>query len=546
MYTQEISQYNRRTAALFQERSSWISPYREVSDYVQQRRGRYLATNRNKGDKINTKIINPQAMLALRTLKSGLMSGLTSPFRPWFKLGLVDQDKANFRSVKEWLDHCEKVISSIMLKSNLYTTLPVQYEEIGLFGTAPMAINEDYKTVIRGETFTAGEYAIGQDENGRVNIFVREFDMTVDQIVRKFGKENVSLSVRNRYNNKDYDGYVTVRHMICSNDDKVDMGMAQKRPIMSIYWELGSNENKFLEVRGDHEFPIMCPRWDLGSGDTYGRSPGMDALPDSKQLQRMEKKKLLGIDKWADPTMNASPALKNKRTSSLPGDIVYVDSNDKYEPSYIVNPNIDPLSQQIAKVEERIDRAFYADLFLMLANSDRREITAFEIEKKYEEKLLMLGPVYNRMNDENFDPLIKRIFNTAQRNGIIPPQPEELEGEDFNIEYISIMAQAMKAVATTGIERLYGFVGNIAGAKPGVLDLLDEDQTVKQYAEMLGTPATIIRSDEHVKKMREAQAQAQAQQQQMEQMGQSVQGARLLSETDTGNGSNALRDILGL
>ena len=51
------------------------------------------------------------------------------------------------------------------------------------------------------------------------------------------------------------------------------------------------------------------------------------------------------------------------------------------------------LAADIADVQGRIKEAFYANLFLMMAESDRREITAREIDEQREQKMLMLGPV---------------------------------------------------------------------------------------------------------------------------------------------------------
>lgn len=546
MYQKELSAINKRFNALVQERASWVPHWREVSDYVDQRRGRYLSSNRNKGDKINGKIINPAAKKHLDIAKAGLMSGITSPFRPWFELGLVDKDKQSFRTIKDWLDCSTLVLRNILVRSNMYTAFPQIYDEMLRFGQGPLLINEDYQDVIRGHVFTAGEYVIGQDEYGRINKFGREFDITIENLINWFGKQNVSKTVLNAFEAGRCEDYITIKHFILPNDGKVDLGRANDRPFASYYYEAANNEDKFLEARGYEEFPVSCPRWDICTGDVYARSPSMDALPDSKQLQKMERVKHKGIDKWASPTMNASSGLMGKRTSSLPDDVVFLEPNEQYAPAYSINPNITPLVEEIARVEDRIARHYFADLFLMLSQSDRRQITAREIEERHEEKLLMLGPVYQRLNDEGLDPLIKRIFNIADRNGLIPPRPEEMEGEDLKIEYTSIMAQAMQSVVTQRVEALYTFAGNIAGVYPQIRHRLNVDETIKIYADALGVPANVLNSDEQYKQLIEAEQQAMAQQQQGAEIGQSVEAARLLSETNTGGGSNALMDILGI
>jgi hypothetical protein len=187
----------------------------------------------------------------------------------------------------------------------------------------------------------------------------------------------------------------------------------------------------------------------------------------------------------------------------------------------------------------------------MLTMSSRRQITAREIDERHEEKLLMLGPVLERLHSELLDPLIDRTFNIMLRNGLVPPPPEELGGVDLKVEYISVMAQAQRAIGTGAIERLAGFVGNLAAVKPEVLDKFDADQSVDEYAEMLGVPPKIVVSDENVQKIRAERAEMEQQHMMMEQAqaGANVantgaQAAKVLSEADT-EGNNVLNNILG-
>ena len=117
-----------------------------------------------------------------------------------------------------------------------------------------------------------------------------------------------------------------------------------------------------------------------------------------------------------------------------------------------VRLDLSHLAADIAEVQGRIKEAFYANLFLMLAESDRREITAREIDERREEKMLMLGPVLERLHDELLSPLVARVFNIMARNGQLPEPPRGLDGRGLQVEFISILAQAQKSVATAGIE----------------------------------------------------------------------------------------------
>src|SRR5699024_1389045 len=216
-------------------------------------------------------------------------------------------------------------------------------------------------------------------------------------------------------------------------------------------------------------------------------------------------------------------------------------------PIYEVNPRVQELMLDIEAHEQRIHRAYFADLFLMMAMSDRRQITAREINERHEEKLLMLGPVLERLNDELLDPLIDLAFRLMLAQDIdgnlVPPPPQELEGRELRVEYISVLAQAQRLGAIRGIERFSGYVGNLAGVDPTALDKVNIDKASDVYADITGVDPELVRSDEEAAAIREQRAQAQQQAEQMAALQQGAQGAKLLSEADT-SGDNALTRLL--
>lgn len=541
----------KQRAALKTERESFIPHWRDLCDYVMPRRARFTISERNKGDRRSKKVIDSTATLAMRNLMAGMMSGLTSPARPWFSLTTPDPTLSEFGPVKSWLDEVTRRMRTVFLKSNLYNALPLLYCDQGLYGTAAMAVLEDEEDIIRCYTFPIGSYCIAQSHRYSVNTFFREWAMTVRQLVERFGLDNCSSVVRNHWDNGNYEVWVDVCHLIYPNAEHDPNKLAAKyKKFSSCYWEAGSTEDdKLLDESGFDEFPIMAPRWNITGEDVYGHSPGMDALGDVQQLQAMQRRMIQSVDKMVNPPMTAPTSMQNKKASLLPGDITYVDTTQggtAFRPAHEVRMPLQELQVLIGETQARVKRCFYEDLFLMLANSDRRQITAREIEERHEEKLLMLGPVLERQNEDLLDPLIDRTFAIMLRRGELPPPPAELAGQELKVEYISIMAQAQKLVATAGLERFVGFVGNLAAAKPDIADKLDFDQVVDEYSDMLGVPPKIVRPDEEVQKIREARAQQIAAQQQVEQLQQVAQGAKLLSETDMNNDSALSRIAAGL
>ena len=204
----------KRKTALWNERSSWISHYREISDYILPRSGRFFEQDRNRGEKKHNNIYDSTGTRALRVLAAGMMSGMTSPARPWFRLAIADSDLMEYDPVKLWLNDNAKLMREIFARSNTYRALHMVYEELGSFGTAASFMRPDFNDVLRHYTMTAGEYAISSSARGEVDTIYREVPMTVAQVVQEFGLDNVSKSVKEQYERNNLDQWITIIHRL--------------------------------------------------------------------------------------------------------------------------------------------------------------------------------------------------------------------------------------------------------------------------------------------------------------------------------------------
>lgn len=537
------------------QRYSWWVHWRELSRFCLPRRYQWLVTPNkgNRGSPINQNIINTTPVIALRILASGMMSGITSPSRIWFKLA-TDNDEVNADGdVKTWLDEAQKRMSRVMAESNYYNAKAVQYQDISVFGTAPLIIDEDFDNVIRCYNPAAGEYYCDNSDKLIVDVLYREFTLTVKQIADKFGLENCSEDIKGCI--RSGGASLTQEKIVCQAiepNDKYMVGApgTDGYKYREVYWEWGSGQHLALSIKGYHEFPGSCPRWDIVSNDAYGRSPCMDALGDIIQLNVMTKRKAQGIDKQVNPPLIADSQLKNEPASTLPGAITYLQGSSQgvgFKPIYEVKPDLQYMVQDIKEIEERIKQVLYNDLFMMISQLDTVR-TATEIDARKEEKLIQLGPVLERFQNESLDPEIDRIFAIMLRRKLFPPIPPKLAGINLNIQYVSMLAEAQKAVSTAAIERLFAFIGNIAGVAPTVLDNVDIDKTVEEYASLLGVSPDLIMPIAKVIQMRAAKAKAQAAQQAAAMApaaNQAAMAAQTLSNTRVGGGGSALDLMLG-
>ncbi len=564
-----------QTELLRSERSSVYNTWQELSDNHLHNRGRFLRGSDKDKARKPYRQVNNTSKLASRTIASGMMSGITSPARPWFRLQAPDPELNEYTPVKQYLHDVMQVMYKVYSQSNTYNSLHALYLELATFGTAAMSIDEDFNSIIRCKTHTAGSYMIGADGTGGVNTFYKEYTLTVAEVVQRFGIENVRESTRAAWESGNTTAEIRIVHAIEPNDDRNMLSpLASEKAYRSVYIEHGGNnsttagssrgdtldsENDFLRRSGYDKFNVLTPRWEVVDEDVYGSDcPGMTSNGDTRALQKLEKRKYQAFDKIAHaPLMGDPDVIKQIEKGLLPNDMVAVREGQRPLESVYggYRPDLNAFAAEVNNLEQRISRAWYEDLFLMLANSDRRQITATEIAEKQEEKLLMLGPVLERLQDELLKPLIDITFDKLQGGGsivgpdgqplsILPPPPPELEGQELNINYVSVLAQAQRLVAVGGIERFGGFIGNMAGLYPEIRHKFDPLQAADDYAESLGLNPKLVKGNDVVQQAQAAEAQAGQAQQAQAQASQAVDLAARGAEVPVGDDSNLTQELL--
>ncbi len=549
-----LEYFIKRIGALDLERQSFIAHYKDLSEFVSPRRGRFMVQDRNKGLKRHNAIINSAGTQALRTATAGMLNGTMSPSRPWFSLEPSNSELMESRDVREWLFQVERIIRAILNSSNFYNMAPVMLKELLLFGTGCMTHVDDFEDVARFYTHTAGSYWIAQNERLDVDTIVRQFDWTVLQIVEKFGLENVSHTVKTAYDRSNYDLWYPIVHFIEPNKNfQPSSPLSIDKKFISAYFEYGHDRvgtRNLLTMSGFDEFPAYVPRWDVTEGDIYGVDcPGMTALGDVKHLQVEEKRKGQAIDKMVNPPLSGPPSVKNTPVSGLPGGLtIYAgDKENQLKPIYQVDPRLQELRLDIDAVQRRVDTAFFVDLFLAISNMEGiQPRNQLDLSQRNEERLIQLGPVLERLHGDFLTKMIDRIFNQALKANILPPPPVELQGDALRIRFISTLAMAQRAVVTQDIESLAAFTGNLVQLGwETARDKFDADQAIDEYAKARGVPPSVVVSDEDVDVIREQQAKEIEQQQQMAMLQEAANVAKTASESETGEGSNLLGDTLG-
>lgn len=520
----------------------WRASHQSLSTYINETRGNF-DENPNHGEMIDHKtILDGHATQSAERVANNLNSFITSKSRPWFRLS-IDVRYLNVPGVRLWIDEVQKTMYEVMEQSNIYDVFQSAYEELVQFGTACFLLLQDYDDVVRGRSFTAGEYYLATDGRGRVNTFAREDWMTVGELASEFGYESLSSSSKALYDNNQKESWVKYCHLIEPNKDRVEgFEDEQNMPFRSLYWESSCEDNEFLAKRGLKMFRVIAPRWKTTTtSQIYGYGPGWYALGDVKELQKRKLDSLLMEEKLHNPSVQKDSNVEG-HVALLPGGITNVSSstpNSGVRANYQVPDALNSIQEKINNTKAQIDRFFFLDVFQTISQLDKSNITALEIAKRDQERVGLTGPILNKLDEEMLSQTVEIFFSDMTEAGMFPEPPEEIQGVPLKVQYTSVLAQAQRALGIESIERFIGFAGQYT---PNSYRIIDADEALREVGELAGVPAKIVKTEEAVRQEDEIAAQQAQMAQQAEMANSAADTAKKLADSDT-EGNNALTQL---
>lgn len=560
----EFRKLNAVVAQLEFDYESWRGHHKELAEFILPMRYSWLSptaitasaplvvkSNPKSDSNRNKQILDATGTKAARDLAAGMLNGVTSPARPWFNLRVAGfpQDGILPTELGAWLEEIRRRMLLVLAESNFYNSMAMLLLDMVVFGTAGMIIYEDFDDVIRCYGLPVGEFRIAQDNRRNISTCGRLQIFTVEQLVLEFGLENCTDYVQAKYKKGGNELYhnIAVSHLIEPNRDdarSIEGGFAYRE----FYWETAQNpKHLILRRAGFTERPFGFPRWETVGNETYGLSPGMDALPDIIQLQHETLRKAEALDKMTDPPVVMDAVMRQQRGAANPGSRFYVPGQSQAgaRALYDVRMPLGELSADIAAVQSRVRDAFFNDLFRMISQLETVR-SATEIDARREEKLILMGAVLERLENEGLDPFIIRVFSIMKRKGLIPPPPEQFGEVEIEVQYVSVLSDAQRAVGTGVIERYMQIVGQVSGLIPEVKDLPKWEHLLREYGQRLNVPAAGIRTEKEMQEIT-AKNQELLAAQQAAQVGADLSGAaKNLGAVDVGGGRNAFQEVTGL
>lgn len=528
--------FNSRRAELEVAYNAIKGDWQDLADYFLPRSVRFLARTANKTPVKNRKIKDSTPLLAVRNFSSGMMSGATSPATNWFKVRVRNYGQEGNYPVKKWCNAVETLFRDVFNSSNLYRILPSVYKQIGVFGISVLGMMNDETSILRCQLLPIGSYRIAKNSKGEVDTICRVYMETAKNLYDKFGEENVSKEVLSAIESNRYEEVFEIVHFVEPNKDFLPSSIwAEDKKYVSVYYEWASTEEKFLSKSGFDKFPYAVFESEVNGEDVYPcECPGVNALPDVKQLMSMVIDEGKAVKKMISPTYKGPASLKNKKMIDAPAAFIEEDENGRgLSPIYEVNPRVLEVDSIIEKLKQSIKEIFYNDLFAMILNTAERSRTATEVNELKEEKMVLLSPLLQQIHN-GLNQIIDWVFEECIRLDILPEPPEEIMGANMDIEFVSTLAQAQKAVKISAMERFTTFTINLAQSlDPSLKNKLNANKIVDDYADFANiSPEQIVPTNE-VEKRKKQEEDAQNQKQMIEQVKNSTEIIKNIAGVDS-------------
>jgi len=526
---------------LAQVREPFETTIDDLISFVNYNRRKIKDKENPKGKKAGIDVYDGTAVSAKNLLVDGMCGYMCSRALRWYRYGM--SHKFNFPrfsgmrawsgkrmdeypEVKRYLQDGEDVSYSAFDRSNFYDAITEFVSDGVVPGTAHLIWEEDVdnaRIVYTVPHFR--ECYIAEDQYGRVDTNYRVYKLTLRQLAEKFGietMENADLSFRIQHERNPYEEREVLHAIYPRKIRQYGRIDGKNKPIASV-WVL-RNPLKLLDESGYDWQNFVTWRWRKNSDELYGRSPAWDAYVEIMLANQQGKTNLIAGHKMAEPPMVGHSDLRGKIQAG-PAGWTWVDNIERQMPKPLLT-GINQTLPFAIEYQERVDRAikehFHVNFFLMLyqAAFNKVDLTATQVIGMQGEQAAVLGTRVGRLESEAFDQIIDGQFYIEDRAGRMPQVPailEEYSNGKIEIEYLGPLAQAQKRLTKTRqIQAGVQLISEIANIHPGAIDVPDWDAVVIEALDASGFPASCIRDDEEIGRIRQMRAEQQQMAQQAE------------------------------
>lgn len=524
-----------RSNMLKSKRTNFDTQWQEVKDLIWTE-GADFTTQRSPGEKTNTEVYDANPSFALEQGAAALETFLMPRTQRWHRLVPTDPNLRESAQVKEFFERASDVLFQFRNapRARFYSQAHESNKSLLAYGNQCLFVKEldsggtSYRYTHVGATW------IDVDADGMIDTVFYEYPLTARAAIKRWG-DKAPECAKSAVNANPYTEHKYL-HAVVPNMDYDDTKASPEHMRFKAY-EISVDSQVILESGGYHEMPYIWSRYTVNPAEVYGRGPAMLVLPDIKTLQQMERIFLRSGQKVADPPLlipdDGVIGRGNRRVKAASGALIRGGVDSSGRPLILplqTGARLDITMEMAIQRRELIRKAFGLDLFEILVQ-DRVEMTATEVLERQREKGQLLAPVIGRQQSEWLGPMIEREIRIAQRQGKLPPLPQELieARGDYEIEYESDATRMQKSAEVAAVARSMEAVAPFVQANPSLLEVWKVEDLIRHTYETLGGPTKLLNTPQEYARIQQAQAEAQAEAQAAEQLPGVAKGMRDLA-----------------
>ncbi len=526
MDKEKIARITKKWKKLKSERGTWDSHYQELADHFLPRKN--TVTNKKyPGEKRTFQILDNTGIQSNELLAGALHSLLTNPNGMWFELTSGKFEIDNSFGVRQWLQNTARDMHTVLNQSNFQTEIHEMYVDICCFGTGSIQLEEDDKDVVRFTTRYIADYCIEENNLGFIDEIYLEWKWNAQAIVAEYGEDKIPKAVADSFKADDGKKFCIMQAIYPAKNIKPGEAGFISCHIMP-------DEKHILSEGKFRSFPYMIPRWTKASGEKYGRSPAMVALPEMKVLNKMNETMLIGAQKVVDPPVQMEDDGVIMPFISRPGGINFVRPGAAPIRPVFNDTRLDFGFQAMAERQKRVRDSYFVNQLQLSA--DQKYMTATEVLQRTEESMRLLGPMLGRMQAEFLQPLITRLYMIMNDRKLIAPAPEALRATGMTAKYSSVIAKSQRMAEGQSVMRAFEMAAPFMQLDPRSAQNFNADRAVRFIGSMLNAPQELYREEEEVVALREQEAQAQQQAMAAQEQAQTDQMAMQVAASAVGQG----------
>lgn len=540
----DVQSLIKRQTTLEGNRSNWESLWQDLAELFMPKRADFT-TQPQPGERRTERQFDGTPMLAARALASSLDGLLKPKSERWFIVESEDDNVNQQDDVKGYLEFIEERMWQALYNPEarfLQKSAEVDLD-LTVFGTGILFLGEPKNNALDFRSHHLRTMFLAENDRNIIDTVFRKFRLTARQAVQQFGRERVGTDVVAALS-EDAEKEFEYLHVVLPREE-IDREKPRnlRMPWASVWIDV-KREKKIFEG-GFEEFPYIIPRWETSTGEVYGRSPGMIALPDAETLNQQAKTLLQAGHKAVDPPLWAPHDGLHSAPRTWPGGITYfkssiLDRTRGRPPMFAMDTGANiPLGREMQNdTRDQIWQAFFRNVLNLPTGGP--EMTATEVLERRAEFVRLIGPTFGRLEADYTERLINRVFGVMFRTGMLGPReqiPEALQGKNLRFKFVSPITKAIEQIQAAAFKKTAEDIADIAVVKPEVLDHFDTDQITRDVSKANGMPTKWLLPVEGVLALREQRAQALAAQAQAEaqaQAGQAlIQGGEALAKADS-------------